>query len=145
ALPIYNVFELQKAVGQGEHARALAIGEALLAQASNRRSEAIGIVAVLAAYFTRLWKLSACLAQRLPEAEMARHIGVSPFFLREYLTALRRFHPRDLLGAFETLLAADDELKGGAERDARLVLTLPVAPLRLRQSGASLLSLLTGQ
>jgi DNA polymerase-3 subunit delta len=133
----HNVFELQKAVGEGEHARALAIGEALLAQASNRRSEAIGIVAVLAAYFTRLWKLTACLQQRMPEAQMASHIGVSPFFLREYLVAHRRFRAADLARAFEALLAADDELKGGSERDARLVLTLALGRLRVRQSGTS--------
>src|SRR5690606_11208972 len=133
----HNVFELQKAVGLGEYAHALAVCEALLGQASNRRSEAIGIVAMLSAYFTRLWKLSACLPQRLPEAEMARHIGVSPFFLREYLTAVRRFRAAELARAFEALLAADDELKGGSERDARLVLTLTLARLRARQSGPS--------
>ncbi|MDX1419743.1 MAG: DNA polymerase III subunit delta [Rubricoccaceae bacterium] len=133
----HNVFELQKAIGQGEHARALAICEALLGQAANRRSEAIGIVAVLGAYFTRLWKLSGCLRRRMPEKEMARHIGVSPFFLREYLTALRSFHAPDLARAFEALLAADDELKGGSKRDARLVLTLTLTRLRLRQSGTS--------
>jgi DNA polymerase-3 subunit delta len=132
----HNVFELQRAVGQGEHARALAIGEALLAQAANRRSEAIGIVAVLAAYFTRLQKLSACLRQRMPEAEMARHVGVSPFFLREYLTALRLFPAADLARALGALLAADDELKGGSEREARLILTLALGRLRARQSGS---------
>ena len=133
----FNVFELQKAVGEGAYSRALAICEALLAQASNRRSEAIGIVAVLTAYFTRLWKLSACLQQRLPEAEVARHIGVSPYYLREYLTAVRRFPVAGLARAFEALLAADDELKGGSERDARLVLTLTLGRLRLRQPGVS--------
>ena len=136
----HNVFELQRAVGQGEHARTLAIAEALLAQAANRRSEAIGIVAVLAAYFTRLRKLSGCLQQRMPEAQMASHIGVSPFFLREYLTAHRRFAAPDLARAFESLLAADDELKGGSDRDARLVLTLTLRRLRPwqpRQSGSS--------
>jgi DNA polymerase-3 subunit delta len=133
----HNVFELQKAVGEGAHGRALTISEAILGQASNRRSEAIGIVAMLAAYFTRLWKLSGCLQQGVPEAQMASQIGVSPFFLREYLTALRRFRAADLARAFEVLLAADDELKGGSERDARLVLTLTLGRLRSRQSGTS--------
>jgi DNA polymerase-3 subunit delta len=133
----HNVFELQKALGQGDYARALATCEVLLGQASNRRSDAIGVVAILAAYFARLWKLSACLAERMPEAQMASHIGVSPFFLREYLVALRRFRADDLAEAFAALLAADDELKGGSERDARLILALALGRLRVRQSGAS--------
>lgn len=125
-----NVFELQKAVGEGAHARALAIAEALLAQASNRRGEALLVVSVLAGYVTRLWKLTACLAQRMPEGEMARHIGVSPFFLKEYLVSLRRFGPLQLRLASEALLAADVELKGGSSRDERLVLTLTLGRMR---------------
>lgn len=126
----HNVFELQKAVGQGEHARALAIGEALLSQASNRQSEALRIVAVLAGYFTKLWKLSGCLRERMPEKAMAGHIGVSPYYLREYLVSLRRFGPAQLRSAFEVLLAADAELKGASARDAHLVLTLTLGRLR---------------
>src|SRR5690606_23541252 len=125
-----NVFELQKAVGQGEHARALEIVEALLGQASNRAGEALLIVSVLAGYFTKLWKLSACLERRMPEAEMARHIGVSPYFLKEYLVSLRRFGPSHVRRAFDALLAADAELKGAAARDERLVLTLVLTRLR---------------
>ncbi len=125
-----NVFELQKAVGEGAHARALAIAEALLGQASNRRGEALLIVSVLAGYVTKLWKLTTCLARRMPEAEMARHIGVSPFFLKEYLSSLRQFSPAALGTAFEALLAADAELKGGSTRDERLVLTLALGRLR---------------
>ena len=120
----HNVFELQKAVGQGEQARALAICDALLTQASNRQGEALRIVAVLASYVTKLWKLSACQRDRMPEKAMASHIGVSPYFLKEYLVSLRRFGPVRLQHAFEALLAADAELKGASTRDARLILTL---------------------
>jgi DNA polymerase-3 subunit delta len=119
-----NPFELQAALGRGDDARALAIADALLVQASNRRSEALAAVAILATYCTKLWKLTGCLDRGVPEKELPGQIGVSPFFLREYLAALRHFRPERLRRAFEALLAADAELKGGSERDERTILVL---------------------
>ena len=120
----FNVFELQKAIGTGRYPDALRITERLLQQASNKRGEALMIVSVLTSYFTKLWKLTVCRAQRQPEQAMARRIGVSPFFLKEYLFSLRRFDLPAIERAFTALLAADFELKGGAGRDERLVLNL---------------------
>ena len=120
----FNVFELQRALGEGRHDDAQRIGQRLLGQASNTRGEALMIVSVLTGYFTKLWKLRACQAQRLPDREMAQRVGISPFFIKEYLFSLRRFSPRALEHAFAALLAADYELKGGARRDERLVMTL---------------------
>jgi DNA polymerase-3 subunit delta len=133
----HNVFELQKAVGQGDYVRALAICEALLSQASNRQSEALRIVAVLTGYFTKLWKLSGCLRDRMPEKAMAGHIGVSPYYLREYLLSLRHFGTAQIRLAFEALLAADAELKGGSSRDAHLILTLALRRLHRRSTPSS--------
>jgi DNA polymerase-3 subunit delta len=120
----FNVFELQKAVGAGDRERATAIIERLLGQAASRRGEALMIVTMLTRYFLKLRKLSVGLASNVPQRELARHIGVPPFFLKEYQFALRRLGPPTVRRAFEALLAADFELKGGAERDERLVLLL---------------------
>ena len=120
----FNVFELQKAVGAGDRKRATAIVERLLGQAASRRGEALMIVTMLTRYFLKLRKLSTCLATNVPQRELARHIGVPPFFLKEYQFALRRLGPPTVRRAFEALLAADYELKGGAARDERLVLLL---------------------
>ena len=120
----FNVFELQRAIGEGRYADTQRIAERMLGQASNPRGEALMIVSVLAGYVTKLWKLSACRAQRIAEREMAQRVGISPFFIKEYLFSLRRFPPQALEQAFAALLAADYELKGGSRRDERLVLTL---------------------
>ena len=128
-----NVFELQKAVADGRYADAVRIGERLLRHATNARGEALRIVAVLTTYFTKLQTLAALTARRTPEGQMASAAGVAPFFLKEYLAALRRLGPR-LDDAFAALLAADYELKGATSRDDRLVLLLllrrlvPAAP-----------------
>ena len=118
-----NVFELQKSIGQGDAGRALQIVAELLGQASNRRGEAIRMVALLASYVRKLWKVTACREQGVPEREMARQVGVSPFYVREYLTAERRLGPA-LPRALDALLAADTELKGGSERDPLAVMAL---------------------
>ncbi|MEM1096167.1 MAG: DNA polymerase III subunit delta [Bacteroidota bacterium] len=120
----FNVFELQRAIGQHRYADAVFITERLLQNASASRGEALMIVSVLTSYFTKLWKLTVCQQKRMKDNEMARRIGVSPFFVKEYVQSVRRFPPASLERAFNALLAADYELKGGSPRDERLILTL---------------------
>ena len=119
-----NVFELQRAIGEGRYPDALRITDQMLQQASTPHSEALMIVSILTSYFTKLWKLTTCQAERVPDKAAAARVGVSPFFIKEYLFSLRRFSPSAIQRAFSALLAADYELKGGAGRSERLVLTL---------------------
>ncbi|MEM7786881.1 MAG: DNA polymerase III subunit delta, partial [Bacteroidota bacterium] len=119
-----NPFELQNAIAAGDTPRALRIADALLAQAGNRRGEALKIVGLLSAYVTKLWKLTGCLSAGIPESQIAGQIGVPPFYVRDYVQAARRLGADAIRRAFEALLAADIELKGGSHRDERLVLTL---------------------
>ena len=119
-----NPFELQNALAAGDIPRALTIADALLAQAGNRRGEALKIIGLLSAYVAKLWKLTGCLASGVPESQWAGQIGVPPFYIRDYAQAARRFGAPTLRRAFEALLAADLELKGASHRDERLILTL---------------------
>ena len=123
-----NVFELQNAIASGDRVRALGIGLALLGQATNRRGEAIRMIALLGAYIQKVWKVTACRDRGVPENQMARQVGVPPFYLREYIAAERRLGPR-LPAAFGALLAADAELKGGSQRDPQAVFALLVRRL----------------
>jgi DNA polymerase-3 subunit delta len=119
-----NPFQLQDAIVAGDARRALHIVDALLSQAGNRRGEALKLVGLLSAYAMRLWRLTGCLAQGLPEADMARQIGVPPYYLKDYVQAARRLGPGRIRQVFEALLAADAELKGASHRDERMILTL---------------------
>lgn len=119
----FNVFELQRAIGERRRADAFRIAERMLQQASNARGEALMIVAVLNAYFAKLWKLCACDSGMSDNAKAGR-IGVPPFFIKEYLASLRRYAIPSIEAAFSALLAADYELKGGSSRSERLVMTL---------------------
>ncbi len=120
----FNVFELQAAIGEGRHADAERIAGRILQQASNPRSEAIMMVAVLNGYFDKLWKLQAPGAQRKNKYDIASLIGVPPFFADEYKQAAQRYDRTSITDAYSALLAADYELKGGASREAALIVTL---------------------
>lgn len=119
-----NVFELQRAVGERQVDRVLHITERLLQQSSNPTGESASIVSVLTSFFIKLWQLTSLQAGRIPEKEMASNVGVSPYFLKDYLAYLRRYDVRAIDNALSALLAADFELKGGSQRSERLVLDL---------------------
>lgn len=125
----FNVFELQSAIGEGRGADAARVLGRILQQASNPQSEAIMIVAVLNAYFDKLWKLQVPEAGRMSNRKVARRIGVSPYFAKEYVFAARRYDRATLERAFAALLAADYELKGGSRRTPHLIMTLLLRPL----------------
>jgi len=119
-----NPFRLQDALGRGDDAGALAVAHAILAHAADRRGEAIMVVAILTGYFLRVWKLTGCRESGVPEDEWPRQLGVPPFAVRGYVSALRHYPSARIGVAFEALLAADSELKGGSERDPRTIITL---------------------
>lgn len=119
----FNIFELQRAIGEGRSSDAIRIAERMLQQASYARGEALMMIAVLNSYFTKLWKLTACLGE-MPQAAMAQRIGVPHYYIKEYLQSLRRYPLPSIEEAFSALVAADYELKGGASRSERLILTL---------------------
>jgi len=120
----FNVFELQRVVGEKRLDEAMRITERLLQQSSSSSAEANRIVSVLTSFFIKLWQLTGLQGQRVPENKMASAIGVSPYFLKEYLASLRRYDKRALDNALSSLLAADYELKGGSQRSNRLILDL---------------------
>lgn len=127
-----NVFVLQKAVGQRAYERALFIANELLSAASNRPGEALMIVSILTSYFMKLWKLTSCPENGMSDNAIAGQIGVHPYFVGEYVRACRALGSNSIRRAFSVLLAADTELKGGSERDERLILTLMLGRLCAR-------------
>ncbi len=120
----FNVFELQRAVGERDYERAMTIAERLLQQTTNARGEAIRVVTILSSYFTKLWKLTVCQGRRLGEKEAAQRVGVSPYFIKEYIRSLQKYDVGAIERALGLLMAADYELKGGAQRSETLIMQL---------------------
>jgi DNA polymerase-3 subunit delta len=103
----YNVFELQKAVGARDLERSTEIAERML-----RSGEAPQLMlTMLTRYFTIVWRLAELRTRMRDQNELARSVGVAPFFVGEYLATAGRYSPSQIQNAFEALLQADVALK----------------------------------
>lgn len=118
---VYNVFELQKAIGTRNQELSIEIADRML---ESGESEQL-ILTMLVRYFTILWRLTALRAQTKDNNELARGVGISPFFINEYLSALSRYPLPRIRNAFELLLDTDVKLKT-TRLDSRLAVELMV-------------------
>ncbi|MBX7156044.1 MAG: DNA polymerase III subunit delta [Candidatus Kapaibacterium sp.] len=104
---LYNVFELQKAIGERQLTKSLDIVHNML---RNDRQELL-IISLLARYFVSIWKLIEASRQSNNSYEIAKAIGVSSFFVPEYLAVLNRYTPQEIENAFFALHETDRKLK----------------------------------
>ncbi len=118
----FNVFELQDAIGRGDRVRAFYVVEQILRHTSNRRREALRILAVLTNYFMRLYTLTLCRAKYDAKA-LGKKIGIPPYYVKEYLHALRLYPLTALEAIMGCLLEAEFSLKGGSEESEAVILT----------------------
>jgi DNA polymerase III subunit delta len=122
----YNVFELQKAVGARNLELSVDIAERMLRAGESEQM----ILTMLTRYFTILWRLIEIRSRSKDQNEMARSVGISPFFLNEYLAALGRYPMPQLQNAFEALLAADVALKTSNVAGSTVLQMLLVAVIK---------------
>ncbi|MBS1538379.1 MAG: DNA polymerase III subunit delta [Bacteroidetes bacterium] len=104
---IYNVFELQKAIGGRDLPRSLDIMFHMLAA----EKQEILIISMITRYFVVLWKLSEASQQTRNHFELSKTVGISSFFIPEYLGALQKYSSKQLNNAFYALRDADLKLK----------------------------------
>jgi DNA polymerase-3 subunit delta len=107
----YNVFELQKAIGQGNLATALEIVQRMLAA---DRQELL-IITMLTRYFIILWKLSEAVTITRNQMELGKVVDVSSYFIPEYLATLERYSASAIEQALSALCDADITIKTSAE------------------------------
>ena len=107
----HNVFELQKAVGNRDLSTALNILHNML---TAERQELL-IIAMLTRYFVILWRLGEELHITKNHFQLANAIGVSPFFVPEYIAAMEKFSPEELDNAFFALRDTDAALKSSSQ------------------------------
>ncbi|MBI1805121.1 MAG: DNA polymerase III subunit delta [Ignavibacteriae bacterium] len=115
----FNIFELQKAVGQQQLPRAVEILENMLRSGESP----IGIVVMMARYFQKLWLVQELLSQKQSEYQLSAAVGVSPVFIKEYMSAARRYSSLQLRQCFIRLTEADEALKSSV-MDQRTIMTL---------------------
>lgn len=115
----YNIFELQKFIGQKNLSRSVEILERMLGAGDSP----VGVVVMLTKYFQKLWLLKELRAGVFSEFELAAKLHVPQFFLREYLAGTDNYSSAQLEDCFAALLDADEALKSGNGSE-KLVMTL---------------------
>jgi DNA polymerase-3 subunit delta len=110
----YNVFELEKAIA--ERNLRLSSGISLMIMEHEGQKEGLGsIVRYLTTFFMRLWKLSVPSVQQLPQAAIAKILGMygkQEFFVRNYLGYTKKFSVRETESAILALKETDAAMKG---------------------------------
>ena len=110
----YNIFELEKALA--ERNLRLCSGISLMIMDQEGQKEGLGnIVRFLTTFYIRLWKLSLPDVRQLPQAEIAKILGMygkQEYFVKNYLTYTRSFSLQDAEHAIAALRETDAALKG---------------------------------
>ncbi|MGE4545909.1 MAG: DNA polymerase III subunit delta [Pedobacter sp.] len=115
-----SVFELSDALGKKDVGEALRLLHRLLAEGV----APLLILAMITRHFRQLWKAHELLRQRVPEKEMARRIGINPYFLNGILVQARRIPSDNFRGVFESLLEVDLALKSSGSPPAAVLESL---------------------
>lgn len=107
----YNVFELQKALGQRDTGKAFRITKYFAA--NTRKHPLVMVVGALYNYFSRLYVLKGLIAARKSEQEILKALGLrSSFFLREYNAAAKHYNRQQVEGVIQQLATYDLKAKG---------------------------------
>ncbi|MFN4770132.1 MAG: DNA polymerase III subunit delta [Candidatus Kapaibacterium sp.] len=107
----YNVFELQKAVGEKATSKAMVILDRMMRA---DRQEML-IISMLTRYFLQLWKLLDASGARMSPFDAAKATGINSYFIPEYMSVLQRYTATQLDNAFFALRDADRRLKSGSD------------------------------
>ncbi len=113
-------FELVKATGRGDAARALG----LLRQLLRDGQKTYAIVGMIGWQVRNLLQVQALAAQRLSPAAIAGRLGLADFAVRQTQESLRLYTPERLRELHRRLLAVDQEIKtssGGGETALELL------------------------
>jgi DNA polymerase-3 subunit delta len=104
----FNNFELQKAIAQLNRKKAYQIVHYF--SENQKQHPMVVTVATLYSFFTKLMTLHT-VTDRNPKT-LSRAIGVSPYFLDDYVSAAKNFPMRRISGVFQTLRIMDTKSKG---------------------------------
>ena len=111
----YSIFELTKCLSYRESARALTIASHIGEQPRFMLPMA---VAPLFTHFSRILKYHALLPSRPSQGDVAKALGVNPYFLKEYDAAVRNYPLQNCQTVISLLAEYDYKGKGGDAGEA---------------------------
>jgi DNA polymerase III subunit delta len=125
----YTVFDLQNAIGKKNLDDALRIVKRMV-----ETGEPLQLtIVMLTRYFNLLWKLQNLLAHNASETEALAATRIPPYFLKDYIAAIKRYSPAQIEHAFRALLDADLQLKSTSPDPYHLIEMLVYSLIRDQQ------------
>lgn len=115
-----SIFALTDAVGEGDRSLAIELTHALLEQGE----EPIRIVAMLSRHLQILLRAKDLEQQQLPAPEVAKRLGVAPYFLTGYRQQARSQAAAALWQKLSRILAADSRIKSCGRSQQRTILDI---------------------
>jgi len=124
---IESIFDLTDAMGRGDRSTALTLLDRLLAEGQ----APLVILAMMTRHFRQMWKISELVSQKVPQSELPRRVGASPYFLKGLMQQATRFDHRQYRQVFNRFLETDLALKssGGEPRMQLEQLLLEIADM----------------
>ncbi len=104
---IESIFDLTDVLGQGDRATTLVLLDRLLAEGQ----APLMVLSMMTRHFRQMWKIRELTAQKVPQSELPRRVGVSPYFLKGLMQQAGRFDTGQYRQIFELFLATDLALK----------------------------------
>lgn len=104
---IESVFDLTDALGQGDISTALKLLDRLLSEGQ----APLMVLAMMTRHFRQMWKIKELTAQKVPQNEFPKRVGVSPYFLKGLLQQASRFSSQNYRQVFDQFLITDLALK----------------------------------
>lgn len=112
-----NVFEIGNAVALGESGRAFALIKKLF----DEGEAPLKLLSLLVRHYRQLWKLRELQVKGTSSKEMARLVGLPPFFIDGMVRQAKQFSRNDFQRAFELFLEADLAMKSSGSDPASLL------------------------
>ncbi|OGP12936.1 MAG: DNA polymerase III subunit delta [Deltaproteobacteria bacterium RIFCSPLOWO2_02_FULL_50_16] len=105
---VRSVFDLADAIGQGNWGRSLYFLEKILVSSEE---PALRVLSLILRHFRILLKAKEAETKRMPQMELARFLGVSPYFVNNYQSQAQRMTRAHILQTMEILYQTDKSLK----------------------------------
>lgn len=121
-----SIFDLTNAMGERKAAEALRVLERLM----DEGVAPLVILSMIVRHFRNLWKISEMLDRREGAGEIARRVGVNPYFVEGLTAQARRFSAQQYRNFFDRFLSADLALKSSGAHPSVLLENLVLEMVR---------------
>jgi len=128
---IESVFDLTDALGEGQRAQALR----LLSRLLDDGQAPLMVLAMLTRHFRQLWKARELVERRTPQKDLARLVGVSPYFLNGLVRQSSFYDSSDYRAIFERFLVTDLALKSSGSEPRALMEQLVLEICQQKRAG----------